>query len=76
MTNKLNSAINFAHENENRFRDELIELVRIPSVSTDVEHKGDMQKAAEYLANKLKGIGMNNVSIMPTGLRRFSYRWR
>ena len=67
MTNKLNSAINFAHENENRFRDELIELVRIPSVSTDVEHKGDMQKAAEYLANKLKGIGMNNVSIMPTG---------
>ncbi len=67
MTDKLNSAIHFAHENEKRFLDELIELVQIPSVSTDVAHKGDMQKAAEYLANKLKTIGINNVAIMPTG---------
>lgn len=38
--------------------DELTELLKIPSVSADPERKGDVRKAAEWLAKKLGAIGM------------------
>ncbi|WP_425147374.1 dipeptidase [Deinococcus sp.] len=36
---------------------ELFELLRIPSVSADPAHRGDMQRAAEYLQAKLTALG-------------------
>lgn len=63
----LNEALEYARQNEGRFLDDLKEALRIPSVSTDPEHKDDMQRGAEWVAGQLRSIGMTNVQIMPTG---------
>ncbi len=54
-------------DNRERHLQELSDFLTIPSVSSLSEHKQDMVKAAEWLANQLKTVGMNNVAIMPTG---------
>ena len=38
---------NYIQENEQRFLDELFSLLRIPSISSESEHKGDMVRCAE-----------------------------
>src|SRR5271165_7522323 len=59
-------AVDFARNNQQRFLGELKDLLRIPSVSTLDEHKPDVQKAAEFVANELRRIGMENVEVIPT----------
>jgi len=59
-------AVDFARSNQQRFLNELKDLLRIPSVSTLEEHKPDIQKAADYVANELRRIGMENVELIPT----------
>jgi len=65
-TATVSPAISYARENQKRFLDELKDLLRIPSVSTAEEHKDDVRKAAEVVANDLKRIGFENVEIIPT----------
>ncbi len=57
---------NYIQENRERFLNELLELLRIPSVSADSRHKGDMAKTAEFLKSKLIEMGADNVEICPT----------
>jgi acetylornithine deacetylase/succinyl-diaminopimelate desuccinylase-like protein len=59
-------AIDFVRNNQQRFLNELKDLLRIPSVSTLEEHKSDIQKAADYVASELRRIGMENVEVIPT----------
>jgi len=49
-----------------QFLDELFELLRIPSVSADPKHKGDVAKAAEYVKKKLSDAGADKVEVFPT----------
>jgi acetylornithine deacetylase/succinyl-diaminopimelate desuccinylase-like protein len=60
------TAIAFAKKNEARFLEELKTLLRIPSVSTLPEHKGDIAKAAEFVAAELRRIGIEHVEVIPT----------
>ncbi len=57
---------NYIDENRDRYIEELKELLRIPSVSAESEHKGDMIKAAEYISEKLQDAGMKKVKIHKT----------
>jgi acetylornithine deacetylase/succinyl-diaminopimelate desuccinylase-like protein len=59
-------AVDFARQNQPRFLTELKDLLRIPSVSTAPEHKDDVKRAAVFVANELKRIGMQNVELVPT----------
>jgi acetylornithine deacetylase/succinyl-diaminopimelate desuccinylase-like protein len=59
-------AVEFAHQSQARFLEELKALLRIPSVSTLPEHKGDVRRAAEFLAEDLRRIGMENVEVIDT----------
>ena len=43
----------------------LFELIRIPSMSTDPAHAADCQRAAEWLAKELAGLGFE-ASLRPT----------
>ena len=52
--------------NQNKNVEELKELLRIPSISSLSEHKEDIQKAASWISNKLKTIGMEHVEIIQT----------
>jgi acetylornithine deacetylase/succinyl-diaminopimelate desuccinylase-like protein len=60
------SAFQYLEENDERFQDELIQLIRIPSISQLPSHKEEMDKAANWLADKLCSIGVRNVQILPT----------
>ncbi len=59
-------AISYSRNNQQRFLSELKNLLRIPSVSTLAEHKHDVKQAAEFVANDLRRIGMENVQVIPT----------
>jgi acetylornithine deacetylase/succinyl-diaminopimelate desuccinylase-like protein len=45
---------------------ELMEFLRIPSVSTDPEHDADVAKAAEWVVDRLKRAGVPEVDYLPT----------
>ena len=62
----LQQALEYAHQNRERFVNELIEVLKIPSISTDAEYDHEVQRAAEWMADHLKGLGIENVEIMPT----------
>jgi acetylornithine deacetylase/succinyl-diaminopimelate desuccinylase-like protein len=46
--------------------EELNEWLRIPSVSTQSEHREDMVRAAQWLANHLEEIGLDHVEVVET----------
>ena len=57
----------YLNENKQRYLDEFIELASIPSISALSEHAPDVQRAAEWVANRLTAAGVENVRVMPTG---------
>ncbi len=57
---------NYFELNRSEHLNELKEFLRIPSVSALSDHKSDMQTAAEWLADSLKKVGLENVSIDET----------
>jgi acetylornithine deacetylase/succinyl-diaminopimelate desuccinylase-like protein len=59
-------ALTYLEENYDRFQNELIELVRIPSISIEPEHEQDIKRAADWLADRLRSIGVEHVEILPT----------
>ncbi len=56
----------YIQSNKDRFLSELFELLRIPSVSADSRHKEDVRKAAEFVAQKLRDAGADQVALMET----------
>jgi acetylornithine deacetylase/succinyl-diaminopimelate desuccinylase-like protein len=66
MTDQLTAALAYAQENQHRFLEELMDFVKIPSISTDPLAKVDILRAAEWLVKKLHELGAKNVQIMPT----------
>ena len=55
------------HEaNEGRYLEELLELLKIPSVSADPAYKTDVKKAAEFIKNQLKSAGAQKVKVHKT----------
>jgi acetylornithine deacetylase/succinyl-diaminopimelate desuccinylase-like protein len=53
--------------------DELKEFLRIPSISTKSEHKPDIEKAARWVADKLRAAGLENIEIVPTKMHPLVY---
>ncbi|HXB13545.1 MAG TPA: dipeptidase, partial [Bacteroidia bacterium] len=58
----------YINNNRQRFIDELIEFLKIPSVSADSVHKKDVQHAAEFVKKSLLDAGADKVEIIPTGM--------
>jgi acetylornithine deacetylase/succinyl-diaminopimelate desuccinylase-like protein len=56
----------YIEDNKQRFLDELFELIRIPSISSEKEHKDDMKKMAEKLKEKLLEAGTDKAEVFPT----------
>jgi acetylornithine deacetylase/succinyl-diaminopimelate desuccinylase-like protein len=48
----------FIDREQSRFKDELFDFLRIPSVSTSSEHKGDIQATAQWLAERMREAGL------------------
>ncbi len=56
----------YQEQNKDRFLNELLDLLRIPSVSARSEHKEDMLKCAESVKQRLLEAGADKVTIYPT----------
>ena len=56
----------YQEKNKDRFLTEMMELLRIPSVSAKKEHNADMQKCAEAVKNSLLAAGADKAEIMET----------
>jgi acetylornithine deacetylase/succinyl-diaminopimelate desuccinylase-like protein len=56
----------FIDANRQRFVDELAEWTRIPAISSDPAHNGDMVKNAEHLMGLVKKLGATKTELWPT----------
>ena len=56
----------YLEQNKDRFLNELLEILRIPSVSADSKYAEDVKRTAAFVAEKLKAAGADNVEICPT----------
>jgi acetylornithine deacetylase/succinyl-diaminopimelate desuccinylase-like protein len=56
----------YIQQHKDRFLSELLELLRIPSVSADSKYKADVRLAAEFICEKLKSAGADLAEINET----------
>ena len=59
-------ALTYSEENKEKFLDELLELLRIPSVSADPKFKGDVRKAADFVKQSFLDAGADIAEIHET----------
>src|SRR5690606_19722995 len=52
------TAAEYIDKNRDRFRNELFDFLRIPSVSARSEHRADTRRAAEWLMARMKDAGL------------------
>jgi acetylornithine deacetylase/succinyl-diaminopimelate desuccinylase-like protein len=62
----LQNALDYAHQHQDRFLDDLAEALKIPSISTDSQYDLEVLRAAEWMASHLRGLGIEKVEVMPT----------
>jgi acetylornithine deacetylase/succinyl-diaminopimelate desuccinylase-like protein len=56
--------MNYYEANRERFLDELKEWLRIPSISTEVERKGDVRRAGEFARDRLRDAGLESAQLI------------
>lgn len=62
----MKSAKQYIEKNKQRFLDELMELLKIPSISADSAYKKDVLKTAESIKKSLEKAGCDSVEICET----------
>lgn len=62
----MSKALHYIDSNKEKFKDELFELLRIPSISTDSKRKGDIRRAAEYLKGQLSKQDLGRAELFET----------
>ncbi len=67
VSSSLASYEKYIDDNNDAHLKEFTELISIPSISSIPTYKPDVQRAADWIVNKLKSIGISNAQVMPTG---------
>lgn len=58
--------LSYIQENKDRFLNELMDFLRIPSISADPAYAEDVRKAADFLKARMEEAGIDNTRIYPT----------
>ncbi|PKN94818.1 MAG: dipeptidase [Chloroflexi bacterium HGW-Chloroflexi-6] len=66
MSDHLQAALKYAHQHDAEFLGSLQEMLSFGSISTSDEHKNEIYKTAEWVAMRLKALGMERAEVMPT----------
>jgi acetylornithine deacetylase/succinyl-diaminopimelate desuccinylase-like protein len=69
----LDDLIHYIESRKSEHLRELGEFLRIPSVSAKSEHKPDIERAANWLAEKLRAAGMQKAEVVPTRMHPVVY---
>src|SRR3954469_11765431 len=56
----------YQEKNKDRFLNEMLELLRVPSISAKSEHKADMKKTADLVKKRLIEAGADKAEVMST----------
>ena len=62
----METILKYLEANHDRYLSELNEFLRIPSISTNKENQADVQRCAQWVADHMKSIGMENVQVFST----------
>ncbi len=62
----MEKVLSYIESNKDRYLSELKDFLAIPSVSSQSNHNSDIQRCAQWVADHMGSIGMQNVKIMPT----------
>ena len=62
----MDKVIDFINVNRDRYLEELKALLAIPSISALPEHAGDVKRCAEWCADEMRRIGLQNVRLIDT----------
>lgn len=67
------AALTYATQHHETTLNRLLELLRIPSISANPDHAGDVQRAAEWCVDYLQTIGLDNTRLYETARHPFVY---
>src|SRR5262245_4126034 len=62
----MNAVIDFINTNRDKYVDELKAYLAIPSISALPEHAADVKRAAEWSADEMRRVGLQNVRLIDT----------
>ncbi len=62
----MSSVQEYVREHHPQYLDQLFELLRIPSISTDSRHQVDMERAAQWVRDRLRAAGCTRSEIHAT----------
>src|ERR1700676_348252 len=63
----------YVERKHNEHLTDLYEFLRIPSVSAHADHKQDVERAAQWVADRLRRVGLDAVEIVPTKMHPVVY---
>src|SRR5436853_7926326 len=66
----VDKVIDFVNMNRDKYLEELKAFLAIPSISALPEHAGDVKRCAEWCADEMRRIGMQNVKLIRSEERR------
>jgi len=74
---KIEPALAYARKNREQAVEDLRQLIRIPSISMTPENQPDVLRGAEWVAQRLRTLGVEDIQIMPTAGHPVVYgHWR
>ena len=62
----LNETLQYANAHRDSFLAELTEFLSLPSISALPEHRSDVQRTAQWLADQFTAIGLRHATVNPT----------
>ena len=66
MTQSSDAARQYSRANGDKFQQQLFDMLRIPSLSGDPAHAGDVRRMADWLAAHMRELGLAKVQVMET----------
>lgn len=69
----MEAIIQYIEANRDRYVEDLQEVLRIPSISSSPEHREEVRRCAELLADRMRAIGLTRAEVLPTGGHPVAY---
>lgn len=63
---QMNNTQNYISSHKEKFLNELLDLLRIPSISADPAYAKDVEKTAHLIAEQFTALGLDKVEVCPT----------